>query len=296
MTWLNQTVFGCLLTISSSLLVPHAAAQVENANPNYAAIKEFGHIERRGDTARIVAGSSRPLDMAALTLSTCLGLSVSSEDPQYHYLGDLLDVTAPQWAAQHPEAHVYAGRPGKVEVTFSVLPDGSPRDTSELLAEIAQQVNEQQPYAFKVHMRTLSDRTFYSFVPTRTRDEKGVLEDAHPYMDTNVIIPEQTSTISRQESLMSDSLSETLGLVFSCCRAIMIGNPSGERSVKYQADGVPAREVLEDLMVSDGTEESYSLRCQPLEKGHKHCFINVHGASNRLDAPSGNCIAAGFKE
>ena len=95
MTWSNQTVLASLLAIVSSLLVPNGAAQVTNANPNYAAIKEFGHIQWHGDTATIVAGSSRPLDMAAFTLSTCLGLSVSSEDPQYHYLGDLLDVTAP---------------------------------------------------------------------------------------------------------------------------------------------------------------------------------------------------------
>jgi hypothetical protein len=75
--------------------------------------------------------------MAAFTLSTCLGIFVSSKDPQYHNLGDLLDVTAPQWSAQHPESHVYAGRPGKVEVTFPVLPDGPPSNTAELLKKIA---------------------------------------------------------------------------------------------------------------------------------------------------------------
>src|ERR1700677_586628 len=149
----NQTGFGCFLGIVCSLCVTNMAAQVDNANPNYAAIREFGHIEWHGETATLVAGSSRPLDMAALTLSTCLGVSVSSEDPQYHYLGNLLDVTAPQWSAQHPESHVYAGRPGKVEVTFSVLPDGSPSDIDKLLREIARQINEQQPYAFQVHMR-----------------------------------------------------------------------------------------------------------------------------------------------
>jgi hypothetical protein len=63
-------------------------------------------------------------------------------------------------------------------------------------------------------------------------------------------------------------------------------NPLRERCVKYQADGVPAREVLEDLMVRTGTEESYSLRCEPLAKRDKHfCFINVHRSLNRLHAP-----------
>lgn len=78
-------------------------------------------------------------------LSACLGVSVSSEDPHYHYLGDLLDVTAPQWAAQHPEHHVYAAKPGKVDITFNVTSDGSPTDLAKLLQEAVQQVNQQPP-------------------------------------------------------------------------------------------------------------------------------------------------------
>jgi putative transposase len=70
-----------------------------------------------------------------MTLSTCLGVSVSSEDPHYRYLDDLLDVTAPQWAAQHPEHHVYAAKPGKVDITFNVASDGSPTDLPKLLQE-----------------------------------------------------------------------------------------------------------------------------------------------------------------
>jgi hypothetical protein len=78
-------------------------AVVQNANPNYEKIREYGRIEWHGDTAKLVASSSRPLDMVASTLSSCLGVAVSAEDPQYRYVGDLLDVTAPQWAAQHPD-------------------------------------------------------------------------------------------------------------------------------------------------------------------------------------------------
>ena len=289
----NHTALGCLLAIVSSLGVPSMAAQVKNANPNYAAIREFGRIEWHGDTATLVAGSSRPLDMAALTLSTCLGISVSSEDPQYHYLGDLLDVTAPQWSAQHPESHVYQGRPGKVEITFPVLPDGSPSDTGKLLTEIAQQVNDQQPYAFKVHVRTLRDGTFYSFVPTRTRDEKGVLTNVQAYMDTSITIPEQTSRIESLASAMASSVSEASGSHFDCCQAIVMGWPWGGKSVTYQANGTPAREVLEDLMAKIEEEESYSLRCEPL--GKRFCFINVHSVLKRVHTPSGECTALGYE-
>jgi hypothetical protein len=136
-------VFTCALSLAAmkaqEIKPPRGrfarVAVVQNSNPNYAAVREYGRIEWHGDTARLIAASSRPLDMAALTISSCLGVSVSSEDPQYRNLGDLLDVTAPQWSAQHPDSHVYAGRPGKVEVTFDVLSDGSPRDIAQLLDE-----------------------------------------------------------------------------------------------------------------------------------------------------------------
>jgi hypothetical protein len=62
--------------------------------------------------------------------------------------------------------------------------------------------------------------------------------------------------------------------------------------VTYQANGIPAREVLEDLMAKVGEEESYSLRCEPLDK--RFCFINVQSVLNRVQAPSGECTALGF--
>ena len=103
------------------------------ANPNNAKIWDYGRIEWHGDTAELIIGGSRPLSSVATTLSPCLGVSVSSEDPRYRNIGDLLDVTALQWAAQHPDHHVYAPKPGKVDITFKVASDGSPADLTKLL-------------------------------------------------------------------------------------------------------------------------------------------------------------------
>ena len=83
-----QTLVGFWLTVVSLSCARGAAAQVDNANPNYAAIREYGRIEWNGATATLIAAGSRPLDMAALTLSTCLSVYISFEDPQYRYLGD----------------------------------------------------------------------------------------------------------------------------------------------------------------------------------------------------------------
>ncbi len=292
MRWPVQTFTACLLAVVGFPCAPSAPAQVDNANPNYAAIREYGRIEWHGAAATLVAAGTRPLDMAALTLSTCLGIYISFEDPQYRYLGDLLDVTAPQWSAQHPNDHVYAARPGKVEVTFPVLPDGSPADTARLLEETAQQVNQQQPYAYKVYVRTVPNKALYSFVPTRTHDENGVLKDVPAYLDTSITIPLQTNHIADLASAMAAQITESSGLQFYCCQALVAGVPWGGRSITYQANQIPARDVLEDLIVKNGATESYSLGCEPLDK--RFCFIDVHSVTDNRQAPRGECAAAGY--
>ena len=161
-------------------------AALLNANPNYAKIWDYGRIEWHGDTARLVAGSSRPLDFVAKTLSTCLGVSVSSEDPHYRYLDDLLDVTAPQWATQHPEHHAYAAKPGKVDITFTVASDGSPTDLPKLMQEAVQQVNQQQPYGYQVYESGSQDRLTFTFIPTASHNESGVLEQIPAYLDQKI--------------------------------------------------------------------------------------------------------------
>jgi hypothetical protein len=144
-----------------------------------------------------------------------------------------------------------------------------------------------------VHVRTLPDRAFYSFVPTRTRDEKGVLTNVQAYMDTSITIPEQTSSIANLASAMASSLSEASGAHFGCCQPIVMGWPWGGKSVTYQANGIPAREVLEDLMAKIEEEESYSLRCEPLDK--RFCFINVHSVLKSQHAKRGECTALGYE-
>jgi hypothetical protein len=272
------------------------AATVQNTNPNYEKLKEYGRIEWHGDTATLFAGNMRPLDEVAHTLSTCLGIPVSSEDPRYVYTGDLLDVTDPQWAAQHPDSHAYAPVPVEVEVAFNVDPDGMPTDLYQLLEDAAQQVNRQQPYGYRVYKSSGVDPAFYSFVPTTSHNEKGVLEATPAYLDRRITIAPQTAPIYEIASIMTRALSAETGQQFNCCQAFVIGRPWGQPSITYQVTNQPARTVLEDLMRSMGDKESYSMRCEPMDK--RFCFISVTGVEARRKpgtAPaSGVCSGAGY--
>ena len=269
---------------------------VQNANPNAEKLKEYGRIEWHGEAATLFAGNVRPLDEVAHTLSTCLGIPVSSEDPRYVYTGDLLDVTDPQWAAPHPGRHAYAPVPAEVEIAFNVDSKGMPTDLYQLLEDATQQVNRQQPHAYRVYESSGEGPTLYSFVPTTSHNEKGVLEATPAYLDQKVTIAPQTAPIHEIASAMARALSTETGLQFDCCQALVMGHLWGEKSITYQATNQPARTVLEDLMRSTGGKESYSMRCEPMDK--RFCFISVRGVEARrkpATAPaSGVCSGVGY--
>lgn len=269
----------------------------QNTNPNYAKIREYGHIEWHGSTATLIAGSSRPLDMAAQLLSTCLDVSVSAEDPQYLYPGDLLDVTAPQWAAQHPDKHAYAAKPGRLEISFPVNLNGLPLDLFGVLQDIAKEANQQQPYTFEVRRDLNHGHTFYSFVPTRTHDEHGNPIGPMPYLDQKISLQAQNTPVFRLASDLSNKLTELTGYHFSCCHSLILGRIWGSDPMSYRADELPARQILEDLMSAVNPYESYVLRCEPMDK--RFCFINVHGNAPRIPATapqSGRCSASGYAQ
>lgn len=268
----------------------------QNTNPNAALLKDYGRIEWHGDTATLFAGNVRPLDMAAQTLSSCLGIPVSSEDPHFEYAGDLLDVTDPRWAERNPEKRLYAPKPSSIEIVFNVNSDGMPTDLFQLLEDAAQQVNRQQPYAYRVYESGTDAHAFYSFVPTTTHNEKGVLETTPAYLNQKITVASQTGPIYEIASSMTRAMSAATGQSFDCCQAFVAGHLWGEQAITYQATNQPARTVLEDLMRATGSGESYSALCQPMDK--RFCFIAVRGVEIRRkpgSAPkSGVCTAVGF--
>lgn len=270
-------------------------SKVQNSNPNYAKIREYGHIEWHGDTARLIAGGSRPLDMAAQTLSSCLGISVSAEDPHYNWTGDLLDVTAPQWAAQHADRHVYAAKPGKVELSFAVGPDGQPVDTARLLEEAADQVNQQQPWHYRLQSDLRQDHRFFTFVPTASHDESGRLEEIPSWLDDRITIPSTTAPVMTIANTLARTLTADTGYHLSCCQAIVMGQLWGSQTIKYEASDQTARLTLEDLMIAAHGPSAFVLRCEPMDK--RFCFMNVLPVVNRVPATSQQtvvCTALGY--
>ncbi len=234
--------------------------------------------------------------MVALTVSSCLGVAVSAEDPRYQWLGDLLDVTAPQIAAQHPGLHLYAAKPGKVRLVFAVTPSGQPADLTGLLQDAVYQVNQQQPWRFRLQRDVRLDHTFFSFVPTASHNESGQMRDEQPWMDDRISIPAQTAPIMEIANAMADRLTSEFGYDFYCCQSLVFGHMWGDQPAHYEASNELARHVMQDLMVEASGPTSYVLRCQPMDK--RFCFINVVSTVKRIPAAapeSGVCTALGYE-
>jgi hypothetical protein len=73
---------------------------------------------------------------------------------------------------------------------------------------------------------------------------------------------------------------------------VVAGNGgSGARTVPFRADRISDRRVLDELITLNGEDDSYSLRCEPLDKRFR--FIDVGLVTRRLQ-PGGECAASGY--
>lgn len=195
--------------------------------------EECTKVTRSCDEVTMVADSIRVVDSIANTLAQRFGVVISAEEPQYQFSGDWQDVREadPDWSAQHPKAHYLVPKRRRMEIRFSVLPDGSPTDVGGLLRQVLEQVNGQAPFGYRLEV----DGEFFSFVPTTTRNAEGFLVRATPLLDRRVTIPLGSRRISESGKLMADSLAAQTGLRVSCCQALVAGIPWGMPVVPFEA-------------------------------------------------------------
>jgi hypothetical protein len=208
---------------------------------------ECAKLTRSGNEITMVADSIRLVDSIANTLAQRFGVVVSAEEPQYQFSGDLQDVREadPDWSAQHPKAHYLVPKRRRMEIQFSVLPDGSPADLGDLLRKVLEKVKDQVPFGYRLDV----DGDFASFVPTTTRNAEGGGVPATPLLDRRVTIALGSRRISENGKLLADSLSAQTGLRVSCCQSLVAGIPWGMPVVPFEAHDEPARKVLERLIL-----------------------------------------------
>jgi len=251
-----------------------------NRNPNMDLLAESGAVNWHDGIATLTAAGPYPLERVADALSECLGIALSTERPlQIAFADDLLDVTAPNWLEKHPNGpHAFVSKPAKVSVDFRLDAAGNPADVMGMLKEVAEQVNEQQPYGFEV--RTLQRKTGmgYVMVPTSTHDAAGQLIAPQPFLDTPITIKRQTAAIADFGGMVAEQVTQATGFHFECC---LSGDGGGHilssawsiGRIEYEAVQKPAREVIADLMEAEGQPPRIMSGCEAASTWP--CMINV---------------------
>lgn len=234
---------------------------------------EAGRVDRLGNQATLIVDAPRPVDSAAITLAQEFGIAVSVEDPPYLFRDDVKDVTAIVSRTPNPTKRVLIPKGGRIEVRFTLNPEGLPQDLPGLLRDIVAAANARFPFSYRVD----HDGSRFTLVPARTRDVLGHVVEVTPLLDRRVTIPAGTRSIAASAALMADALSAQTGLRINCCQGAVAGIPWGLAEIPFAADNEPARRVLIRLIAAASPRQSHRAywlqRCDPLPSAW--CFINV---------------------
>jgi hypothetical protein len=246
---LKNTMLGFMRILVALVLTSLVAA---------AQVSDVASIERHGDFSTLSVNTFRPLDAVATTLESQFGISVGAEDPFFQFRGDMMDISV-----EVPKVRVGTLVPARwgFEVQFPVNPDGSPRDTRDLLRSIVTAANAQSQFAYRLD----ENGDAFSFVPTRTHDAQGRSIAVTPLLDRPVTIPPGVRRIHESASLMAKELSKQTGLQVSCCQSFIAGYPWGMEEVAFAANGEQARAVLRRLGLNH-----WHMRCNGT-----FCFIDM---------------------
>ena len=245
---------------------------------------ECASVSKAGDEVTLTAESWRPVRAIGRELADRYGISVSVEDPKWAFPIDSEDVAVAdsKFSAEHHNTHYQLMKRHVLQVRFAVDRDGAPRDVLQLLHQTVDAANQEMPYAYRLDA---GDGT-YAFVPTKTRNSAGELEDVQPLLDHHVTIPSGTRSIAAIGDLIAKQLSQQTGLHVSCCQAFVAGVPWGMGKVTFGAQDKPAREALKELIRLEEDENSKSPARHPAYDhwavgcdgtGAPWCFIEVEG-------------------
>jgi hypothetical protein len=234
---------------------------------------ELGRVERNGNEATLIVEGPRPVDSAASTLASEFGIRVNVEDPAYIFRDDVKDVTANVARSARIPRPILIPMGGKLEVHFILGSDGMPVDTPGVLRSLVDAANAQFPFRYRLD----ADKSWFTIIPTHTRDQLGQSVSTVPLLDRHVTIPPGTRPIMQSASLMADALSAQTGLRVSYCQAAVAGIPWGLAEIFFEANDEPARSVLKRLFaaaaINQPDRDYWLQRCDPLPSAW--CFINL---------------------
>jgi hypothetical protein len=231
----------------------------------------------------------RPLAALASELEKRLPIVVTYEDGPWVAATDVEDVTAAiiksngsEKAA--PKEPVVV--PRRMAITFEYALDkagGRPTDPEDLLSTLLRQYEAAGgPGRFRVEGRN----GIYHLVPASLKDAKGRWVDASPVFSTPVKLADEERTVDHTLDEIVAQLNES--------SPVKIGwgfvplNLFNQTRIRLAADGVPAREVLHQILEQLPRRVTWLLNYDPSTKRYYLSFLLLPGepVRPRTDRPS----------
>lgn len=236
-----------IIVFVTMLSTVHAQAQNDprQARRNrYIENAEVRHLAN--STVTVTANDSRPLAQAVTAVSEEFGWPVDFEDPPYYSKYDLVDDTAPEWRAAHPNTKgvtVIAG--DTFQTQFLKTPDSGtlPPDAERVLGSVVSDYNATaNPGRFTV--RNEGDGRF-AIVGTYVKDENGQDETKSPILDTPISIPQETRDANTTIEIILNALTVKSQIKVA---PFMVPRALARSQVTVGGENIPARILLQQTL------------------------------------------------
>jgi len=219
----------------------------------------------------------RPVAQVVLVLERTYGHVITYEDPPFVYKDDLVDMTDPQYAREHPNDRAMTPRTGALQVDRSTWPMAAHvDDVTTLTRSILQQYGRTGVARFRVVEREGRLHVF----PAKARNAEGEWVERQSVLDVPITL--STNRVSGVAAVMAitDAVSERIGV------RVLIGsvplNLLGNYQCEVVANAEDARTVLTRVLRGTNTQLSWHLYYGPGPE--PSYFMNIHAVSHAVNA------------
>ena len=230
------------------------------------------------DSTTVTANDARPLAQAVTAPSEEFGCAIDFEDPPYYSKYDLVDDTAPQWRAAHPNAKgvtVISGDTFQTQFLRTSDTGTSPAEAERVLDNVVSDYNASaNPGRFTV--RNEGDGRF-AIVGTYVKDKNGQDQTISPILDTPISIQVETRDANTTIEIILNAL--TVKSQTKVAPFMVPLNALAQSQVTVGGQNIPARVLLLQTLSAtkmklywrlyyDNDVKMYGFRLLPLMKAN----------------------------
>jgi hypothetical protein len=232
-----------------------------------------------------------PLAQAAEAFETRYGISVSYEDANYAYEGDLIDETHPDYAKAHPNGS-RALTPKGGSLTLHGDPKFAVHSAQEAMPLLQALVNDHKKAGIPGEFKLIPNGDGVAIVPTAVKDASGILLPDQSLLETKITLPELKRTGDETLNAICEAVKTNSGKHIGVATNQFM---SLYYTVTIGALNEPARSVLQrtlaGLEFTGGPthipKASWSLFYDP---GLKMYLLNVRQVRMEVPTPAGGKI------